>query len=170
MAFDWKNIVKTVAPTIATALGGPAAGLGIKALSQVFLGKDDGSQEEIEQAVQNATPQQLLELKKADQNFKIEMKKLDIDLERLAYEDKASARAREIAVKDKTPAILAYGITIGFFGLLTALILVSIPEANKAIIYTMTGVLGTVWIAAMAYYHGSSRGSQRKDELRLLGK
>jgi hypothetical protein len=35
MEFDWKSIVSTIAPTIATALGGPLAGAGVAAASGV---------------------------------------------------------------------------------------------------------------------------------------
>ena len=44
---DWKSIVKVVAPTIATGLGGPLAGLATKALSEVLLGKSDGTEDEV---------------------------------------------------------------------------------------------------------------------------
>lgn len=165
--FNWKSVVKSVAPTIATALGGPMVGLGVKALSQVLLGKDDGKESEIAQALQGATPETLLKLKEADQQFDIRLKELDIDLEKVNAEDRDSARKRQIAVKDKTPAVLAYLLTLGFFCVLAALFNFTIPEANKAIIFSLTGSLGTVWIAAMAYYHGSSRSSARKDELKI---
>lgn len=166
---DWKGIVRSVAPTIATAFGGPLAGMGVRAVSEAVLGTPDGTEEEIERALLGATPDMLLRLKEADQTFKLEMKKLDVDLERLKYEDVASARKRQVEVKDATPAILAYILTFGFFAVVTALFLKAIPEANKATIYTMVGSLGTVWIAAMAYFHGTSRSSARKDAVIAAG-
>jgi len=53
-----------------------------------------------------------------------------------------------------------FGATLG-----TLIFGPEVSEANKAIVYTLTGSLGTVWVAAMAYYHGSSRGSAAKDVL-----
>ena len=36
-----------VAPTIATALGGPLAGVAVKTLSNVLLGHENGSEDEV---------------------------------------------------------------------------------------------------------------------------
>jgi hypothetical protein len=36
---DWKKIVGAVAPTLATALGGPLAGMAAAAVSDALLGK-----------------------------------------------------------------------------------------------------------------------------------
>ena len=40
-----------------------------------------------------------------------------------------------------------------------------LPEANKAIVYSLVGSLGTMTVTAAAYYHGTTRGSARKDGL-----
>ncbi len=91
---DWKSIVKVVAPTIATGLGGPLAGLATKALSEVLLGRPDGTEDEVAQAVLGANPDQLLAIKQADQEFAKEMKRLDIDLEKTYVADTSDAPAR----------------------------------------------------------------------------
>lgn len=91
------------------------------------------------------------------------MKKLDIDLEGLAYQDAKDARAREIAVKDKMPAVLAVMLVLLFAGALALLFWVPIPEGNKSTIYVMIGSLGTLTITACQYFHGSSRGSAAKN-------
>lgn len=168
MDFNWKGFVRQVAPTIGTVLSGgnPLVGLGISALSNALLGKPDGSEEEISIAMQNASTEDLAKLREADNTFKIEMKKLGLDEKKLAFDDADSARKREMTVKDKTPAVLAYLLTVMFGGTLGTLIFgPEVAESNKAIVYSMVGSLGTVWIAAMAYYHGSSRGSAEKDVL-----
>ena len=118
MDFDWKKIVKTVAPTLGTVISGgnPLVGLGIKAISEALLGKSDGTEAEIELALQNAKPEDLLKLKQADQAFKLEMKKLDIDVTRLDYKDAASARRRQKAVKDKTPGRAGLSVIDGLCG------------------------------------------------------
>ena len=80
MSFNWKGLVKTVAPKIATVLGGPMAGLGVKALSNAILGKPDGTEDELEIALAGATPEMLGKIKAADQAFELEMKKQDIEI------------------------------------------------------------------------------------------
>lgn len=84
MTIDWKKIVGTVAPVLATALGGPLAGMATKAVATAVLGRDDATEAEIAAAVANASPEQLLALRKADADFAMRMKELDIDLEQLA--------------------------------------------------------------------------------------
>ncbi|MFO0253092.1 MAG: 3TM-type holin [Betaproteobacteria bacterium] len=87
--FDWKSLVATVAPTLATALGGPLAGMATKAIATAVLGRDEATEAELAQALAGATPDQLLALKKADADFAVRMKELDLDLEKLAGQNAA---------------------------------------------------------------------------------
>ena len=166
MGFDWKSLVQSVAPTIATALGGPFVGLGVKALSQAVLGNEEGGEIEIAAALAGASPEMLQSMKDAEFKFKTTMKDLDIKLEDLKAKDRASAREREKILKDKTPAILAYVLSFGFFGIVFALFKYAIPESNREVIYLLVGSLATAWAGAMMYFHGSSSGSARKDILK----
>jgi len=52
------NLVRTVAPSIASAVGGPLAGMATKAISEALLGKPDGSEEELLQAAAKASPKE----------------------------------------------------------------------------------------------------------------
>ncbi len=167
MDFDWKSVVRSVAPILGTVISGgnPLVGMGIKVLSNTLLGKEDGTEDEISAAIQNATPEKLLELQTADNAFKLEMSKLGLDEKKLAFDDADSARKREMVVKDKTPAVLAYLTTLMFSAALVGLYMVPIPDPNKATVYLMLGSLGTVWITAMQYYHGTSRSSAKKDDM-----
>ena len=162
---DWKKLVSTVAPTIGKALGGPLVGTAVQYVSNALLGKPEATDEEIEAALATASPDTLLKLKEAENSFKIQMKELNISEEKLVYDDRANARAREIAVKDRMPALLAIMLVTMFGVALWALFGVEIPEGNKAVIYSMIGSLGTLTITACAYYHGSSNGSAKKNDL-----
>lgn len=158
------NIVRTVAPTIATAFGGPLAGMATRAVSEALLGKPDGSEAELIQAAANVTPEQLLALKKAEQDFTVRMRELDIDLERIANEDRSSARDRESKVKDWTPRLLAAAITGGYFGVLFFMLLNGLPtNGGSEAMLVMLGTLGTAWGGVVAYYFGSSAGSRDKN-------
>lgn len=113
---DWKNIIGTVAPAIATALGGPLAGLGVTAVGKALGLGDGASEEEVAAAVGKASPEQLVNLKKANLEFQARLKELDVDLERIAMTDRASARKREASTGDSwTPRLLAV-LVIGLFG------------------------------------------------------
>ncbi len=162
MSFDWKSIIKTVAPTLATALGGPLAGIATKAVSDSLLGKPEGTDDEIAAAITAGGPDALQKLRAADQQFSIEMKKLDIDLEKIAADDRNSARDREKSIKDRTPAIIALASFAGFFGVLTLLVFKEIPAGAKDALMIMLGALGGIVTSITAYYYGSSAGSAAK--------
>lgn len=159
------NLVRTVAPSIASAVGGPLAGMATRAISEALLGKPDGSEQELTEAAANATPEQLLALKQAEQDFAVKMRELDIDLERITNEDRGSARNREIATSDWTPRILAGLVTTGYFGVLFYMLTRGLPTTGGSeAMLVMLGTLGTAWGGIMAYYFGSSAGSKAKDE------
>jgi hypothetical protein len=159
------GLIGAVAPTIATALGGPLAGIAVRALGSA-LGLPDGTPPEaVAAAVATATPDQLLDVRRADQAFAAQMKQLDVDFDKVAAQDRASARAREVSVHDSTPAVLAYALTAGFFALLGLLAFRGVPEVNASAVNILLGGLGTAWIMAMTYYFGSSSGSKTKDAM-----
>jgi len=159
-----------VAPTIATALGGPLAGIAVKTLSSVLLGHENGSEEDVSAAITSATPDQLAALKKIDADFKAHMKELDIDLERIAAGDRDSARQMQTATKDWVPKVLAVVITLGFFGILIWMLLNGMPKTGTEALLMMLGALGTAWTGVVNFYYGSSAGSKQKtDALTSMG-
>ena len=163
MSGFWKKTLSVVAPTIATALGGPLAGTAVRQLSKNLLGKDNATEEEIAKFIENANPSQLAEIKKIESDFKVEMEKLNVDIARIESGDRDSARKREMALKDNTPTFLGFLIMLGFFGLLWFLLFNKVPEENEAIFNIMLGSLGTMATGVVTYYFGSSAGSRAKD-------
>lgn len=159
-----RDIINTVAPTIATALGGPLAGTAVRTLSEVLIGSSDASVDELNQAIRNATPEQLLQIKKAEQQFQVKMRELEISVEQLHQKDRASAREREVRKNDNTNKYLAFCITVGFFGILGWMLLYGLPLSGGEALLLMLGSLGTAWISIISYYFGSSAGSKQKNE------
>lgn len=165
-----KDVLRHVAPTIGTAVGGPFGGIAATALSNVLLGRPDGTEEEIAEAVVRADPEKLLELRKADQAFQVEMKRIGVDVERIHAEDRASARDRQAKTGDVMPGVIAGAALAGFFGILGAMIFVEIPAAAASPLAVMLGSLGTLVTQIGAFYFGSSKGSSDKNAImeRLL--
>lgn len=165
---DWRNLVSTVAPWIGAALGGPLGAAGVTAVADA-LGLSDKTEASIKQALSGVTPEQMLMLKQAGQDFALRMQEIGFanlkDMEQIAATDRDSARKREMEVKDNTPKILAYAITLGFFGTLTALLTGVFPEGGKDVVYIMLGTLGTSWGGVINYYFGSTNGSSEKTKL-----
>ena len=161
MSFDWKSLVGSVAPTLATALGGPMAGMAVKSIASSLGLSDRASEKDVSAALQNASPDDLLKLKEADNNFAVEMESLGVDLEKIAADDRNSARDMQKENKSKIVPMLA-GLTVaGFFG-----VVFWVLSGKVSIESTLLGfVLGQVSAKAEQvynYYFGSSAGSKDK--------
>lgn len=163
MGAGWKDIVRMVAPALATALGGQAAGIAVRQMGDRLLGKPDATEAEIEALVLAATPEQLKALKELDNEFTMQMADLGVKLEEIEAGDRANARDREKVTHDPTPHVLAYIITAGVFGLAALLATVHVPPENRDQILALLGAFSTVWIMAMSYYFGTTNQSRVKD-------
>lgn len=170
MANNWKDVVGAVAPTIATILGGPLAGMAVKAVSTAVLGRDDGTEEDIASAMASADPQVLARIKEADAQLKRDLAAANVKLEEIAGADRASARDREVKLQDPTTRILAYIALAGFFGVLGGQFYIALNgiAINTEVQRTLDITLGVLfaWVLAVKdYYFGSSAGSAQKNEL-----
>ena len=168
----WKNIKKvvgSVAPFLGTMIGGPFGAMAGRAIKQLLIGDENASDKDLEAALLGASPEQLVQLRQLDVDFKTKMAQLGLDEQKIAALDRKSARGREMEIRDHIPATLAIMLTLGFFGVLAALMFVDIPPSSRSVIDVMLGSLGTAWIAAITYYFGSSYGSRVKTVLSKQG-
>ena len=164
------SILKKILPTLGAALPLPPP-LGVLASQAIgkALGVENLQPEGVEDAIaaaQSSDPDILVKLKAVETDFQLRMAELGFanaeKLEELATADRASARLREIAVKDRIPAILAIGVTLGFFSLLAVFCFRELPQSSATILNIMVGSLGTAWAGVISYYFGSSSGSADK--------
>ena len=150
-----KGVLGAVAPTIGTALGGPMGGMAMNMVSQALGCKN--TPKDIEKAVQNATPEQLVELKKLDNDFEVKMKELDVDL--FALETADIQNARSMFSKDWTARIIGIAVIGGFMGYIF-LVTIQPPEQNsEALINLVLGYLGGLASAIISFYFGASHSS-----------
>jgi hypothetical protein len=163
------GLLGQIAPTIATAIGGPVAGMAVKALAGALGLSQDSSADDIQTAMMNATPEQLAAIKKVDADFKVQMKELDIDLERIAAGDRDSARNMQMRTSDWIPRAMAIMVTFGFFGILTWLLTKGVPPTGSETLIYMLGALGTAWTGIVQFYFGSSAGSKAKTDALVAG-
>lgn len=155
------NWLSQVAPTIAMALGGPLAGLAVTAVSKA-LGIDEA---DITKTIESnkLSADQITQLKLAELELQKQAQALGLNFETLAVEDRKSARDMQASTKSWVPGTLAIGITVGFFGILFALMVGYATKSDELMI--MLGSLGTAWTGIIGFYFGSSAGSQHKDDL-----
>ena len=146
------NIIGSVAPTLGTALGGPLGGMAGDVISKV-LGVDNDPAS-LEKAIASATPEQLLEIKKAEKDFEAKMKELDVDLYKLETAEKQDAR--KTFSKDWTARIIGIAMVGGFLGYIF-LVTLQPPEQNsEAPINLVLGYLGGLASAVVSFYFGAS--------------
>ena len=120
------NIVGSVAPTLGAALGGPLGGMAGDVISKV-LGVENNPAS-LEKAIATATPEQLMEIKKAEIEFEAKMKELDVDIYKIEAEEKKDAR-RHFS-KDWTARIIGIAMVGGFLGYIF-LVTLQPPEQNS---------------------------------------
>ena len=149
-------LIGSVAPTIATALGGPVAGMAVKAISGALFGHENGTEEDIMTALTNPTGDQLASLKKIDADFKVQMKSLDIDLERIAASDRDSARQMAIATHDWTPRAIAIVVICAWVFIQWHLLNNTIPADMRELIARVLGTLDAALTLVLSYYFGAS--------------
>ena len=153
---QFKGLIQNVAPTIATALLGPVAGMAVKALSSALLGHDGGSEDDITNALANATPDQITALKKIDADFKVQMKKLDIDLVKIAADDRASARDMAAATHSYTPSVLSY-VTVVCWAIIQYYLFTHIIDPSmRELIARVLGTLDGALMLVLSFWFGSS--------------
>jgi hypothetical protein len=155
---DW---LKTIAPTIATALGGPLAGLAIEAVSKA-IGIDP---QDVKATISEGklTADQIMLLKQAEIEMAARAQEMGLDFAKLNVEDRKSAREMQAETRSYIPAVLAISVTVGFFSILVGMMTETFKTSDALML--MLGSLGTAWTGIIAFYFGSSAGSQAKDDL-----
>ena len=101
----------------------------------------------------------LVRVKKVEQDFKAQMKQLDVDVYKIKTED--IQNARKTFSGDWTSKILGF-ITIGGFMGYIFLLTIQPPEQNsEALINLVLGYLGGLASAVISFYFGASH---KKDD------
>lgn len=156
------HVLKTVAPELALAIGGPFGPIAAAALHVALGTTDDKS---AEQALTNATPEQLLAMKKANDDFLVQMQTLGIQREKLNFDDTSNARLREMTVKDWTPRILGYSVVILTVLMEAAIMIWGQPKVDGVVLGRVLGTWDSATMLVLSYYFGSSAGSSAKTDM-----
>ena len=154
--------LKTLAPMLGTALGGPLGGAAAAFIAD-RLGVDSKTVTAVTDVLNSGkmTPEQISALKLAEIDFQKFLESNKIKLDEIAAADRNSARTMQATTKSVMPATLTLLITFGFFGVLGWMLYdAAVVESPPLLI--MLGSLGTAWTGACAFWFGTTSGSKYK--------
>jgi len=165
---DWKNILSKVAPTVASALGGPLAGEIVSTIGELF-GITEPTQDKIRAAIEQGqlTGQQIADLKTLELRLQAEERERGFRYTELEFKDRDSARRANVD-----------GGTMGRLFWLSVLLLVitlgselvvlfnGYPDSvQEVIVGRVLGLMDAVAMMVLAFWYGTSSGSVRKTDL-----
>ena len=158
---DW---LKTLVPLLGTALGGPLGGAAASFIAEK-LGIESKTIESVTDILNSGklSPDQISNLKLAEIDFQKFLESNKIKLAELDVSNTRDARDMQKITRASTPAVLSYGITLGFFGILTSMLVFKYIPTEPLLI--MLGALGAAFGGVVNFWLGSSHGSSQKSEL-----
>jgi hypothetical protein len=147
-----KDSIKAIAPVIGGALGGPLGAAALKSLSIALLGKEESTENELKDAIQNATPEQILKIKEADYQFAIKQQEISV-------KDLENARQREIELqksgnRDWMPPILTIMSFLGTYFLIGLISMFHQDAEDNVYLKTTLEAFITWDTAIIIYYFG----------------
>ena len=162
---DWLTTLKTLAPTVATALGTPLAGAAVVALGSIF-GVNEPTQEKISKLFADGkiSSEHLSEIRKLEMDYLNQEKERGFKYAELEFKDTDSARKMRVDSHSIFPEVLSTIITLGFFAIL-GLMMRDKTLVESAPIMIMLGTLGAAFGAVVAFWLGANKGSDRTKEL-----
>jgi hypothetical protein len=157
---DW---LTQIAPGIATALGGPLAGLAVTAISKALNIDEKDVQSTIEQGKLSAD--QLSSLKQAELELQAKAQELGLNFEKLATDDRKSAREMQVSTKSFVPALLSILVVCAWALIQYFLLTHVIPQEMRELVARVLGTLDGALMLVLSFYFGGSSDSQNKDDL-----
>ena len=164
----WLDTVKKLAPTVASALGGPAAGIAITALGELF-GISEPTQDKIKDFVESGklSAGHIFELKRLELQYLNDEKERGFKYADLEYKDRDSAR--KASVEGGTlNKLFWFSIWLISTVLISELIVLryGIPHGVPEIVVgRILGLLDSIAIQVLNFWYGTSSGSVRKTDL-----
>lgn len=160
---DW---LSKIAPMVGTALAGPLGGAAASFIAKK-LGLEDETVEAVTEVLNSGkmTPEQISALKLAEVDFRKFLEANKIKLEEIHAGDRKDARALLATVRSKMPAVLSVIVTLGYFGILTSMMLGYLKVDDSQALLLMLGSLSTAWGMVMAFWFGTTDSSGQKNAL-----
>ncbi len=163
-----KDALLKLAPTAATLLGGPFAGMAVEALGSA-LGIDEPTQAKIEKAFAagQMTGDQLAAVKLAEQQLAAKLAELDVNREEIAAADRKSARDASVSGgTHKMLFFLSILLLAGTLGTEAVVLFKGYPDTVPDIVVgRVLGLMDAVAMMVLSFWYGTTSGSHQKTEL-----
>lgn len=158
-----KAVISKIAPTLGAALGGPLGAMAGNVISAAIGGGDDKS---VEDALISQKPETLLALRTAEQEFLIKLEELGVDRDKIAADDRASAR--DLAKLNMKPQMMiAAAFVVGYFLTMGAILagIVVIDGIGAQILPVLVGALTAGLQQILNFFFGSTVSSAQKTQM-----
>ena len=153
------GLLKSLAPTIASAAGGPMAGMAVKMAAKKLGLPDTATANEIEDLIERE-PDKAVMVREADKDFKNRIREMEIDLESFKTEVEDRKDARENFATDWTPKVFSVLTLLLYGGFVMIVTLMPHDQNDETIISLVLGQLSGILGTAAAFFYGSSSGKK----------
>jgi len=162
------DFLKTIAPTVGSALLGPLGGVAVAGLGKIF-GIDNATTADITRAITDSqiTPEHLAEIKKLELEYQENEKERGFRYTELEFKDRDSARRYNTEGGIQVYLFfMSVMLLISCLGMEGWVLFRGYPDTIPEIIVgRVLGLADAVVMLILGYYYGSTSGSQRKNEL-----
>lgn len=164
---NWIDMLKSLAPTVASAILGPLGGAAVTAIGGL-LGIAEPTQDKIAKIFSDGqlTGEQLTELRKLEAQYKNDEAERGFKYAELEFKDRDSARNMAVATHSITPSILTWLIVLITLGAEGVLLFRAVPPGVDGVILgRILGTMDSALIMVLSFWFGSNSSSARKTEL-----
>ena len=156
---DWTNVLKSIAPTVATSLLGPLSGVAISALGNI-LGVSEATQDKIASTISagTMTPEQIEKLKELELEYQNNENERGFKYAELVFQDRASARTANVAGNIQRPLFwLSLVLLAGTLGVEGTVLFHGFPtDIPELVVGRVLGLMDAVAMMVLSYWYGSS--------------
>jgi hypothetical protein len=165
---DWLATLKTVAPTVASAIFGPLGAVAVASVGDL-LGLSGATKDKISEIIQagQMTPEQIGKLKELELEYQNNEKERGFKYAELSFKDRDSARTANVSGGTQKPlfwlSLLLLSITLGTECMV---LFKGYPEGTDPLVVgRVLGLMDAVAMLVLSYWYGTTNGSAIKNEL-----
>ena len=165
---DWLATLKTVAPTVASAMFGPLGAIAVATVGEL-LGLSGATKDKISEIIQSGqiTPEQIGKLRELELEYQNNEKERGFKYAELSFKDRDSARTANVSGGTQKPlfwlSLLLLSITLGTECMV---LFKGYPEGTDPLVVgRVLGLMDAVAMLVLSYWYGTTNGSAIKNEL-----